>query len=131
MTATVPVDAPHVDAGAPDVPRDDRGLRRFLRGLPPVDGAGLERRSAELAGRVVTPAAERRALDLAIAMVDLTTLEGSDTPGRVRALCARARRPGPPPVPPVAAVCVYPDLAATATAAAAGRGARDRRGLLG
>ena len=109
------------DRGAlPDVARDEHGLRRFLRGLPPVDGAGLQRRSAELARRVVTAPAERRAVDLAIAMVDLTTLEGSDTPGRVRALCARARRPGPPPVPPVAAVCVYPDLAAAAADALRG-----------
>jgi deoxyribose-phosphate aldolase len=69
-------------------------------------------------------------LDLAVSMVDLTTLEGADTPGRVRALCAQARRPDPadPDVPPVAAVCVYPDLAAVAAEALHGSPGRDRRG---
>ena len=45
-------------------------------------------------------------------MVDLTTLEGADTPGKVRALCAKALRPDPadPTCPPVAAVCVYPAM---------------------
>src|SRR5262249_11912373 len=53
---------------------------------------------------------------LAVAMVDLTTLEGADTPGKVRGLCAKAVRPDPadPGVPPVAAVCVYPDLVGAA-----------------
>ena len=55
-------------------------------------------------------------------MIDLTTLEGADTPGKVRAMCAKALRPDPadPAVPPVAAVCVYPDLVATARAVLAG-----------
>ena len=108
--------------GLADVGRDDRSLRRFLHGLPPVDEAGLERRSAWLAGRRVAASAERQVLDLAVSMVDLTTLEGADTPGRVRALCAQARRPDPtdPDVPPVAAVCVYPDLAAVAAEALRG-----------
>jgi deoxyribose-phosphate aldolase len=76
-----------------------------------------------LATRVVTPSGERPALDLAVSMVDLTTLEGGDTPGRVRALCAQARRPDPhEPAPPVAAVCVYPDLAAVAADALRGSG---------
>jgi deoxyribose-phosphate aldolase len=109
-------------AGLADVGRDDRSLRRFLHGLPPVDAAGLERRSAVLATRAVVGAAELRVIDLAVSMVDLTTLEGSDTPGRVRALCAQARRPDPgsPLVPPVAAVCVYPDLAGVAAEALRG-----------
>jgi deoxyribose-phosphate aldolase len=126
VTATVPVprtreaSAPGLpDPGLTDVARDDRSLRRFLHGLPPVDEAGLERRSAVLATRAVAPAAELRALDLAVSMVDLTTLEGNDTPGRVRALCAQARYPGPQ-VPPVAAVCIYPDLAAVAAEALRG-----------
>mgnify|MGYP001137322190 CR=1 FL=1 len=119
VTATVPVPRTETPAGVlglADVGRDDRSLRRFLHGLPPVDEAGLERRSAWLAGRRVAPSAERQVLDLAVSMVDLTTLEGADTPGRVRALCAQARRPDPvdPDVPSVAAVCVYPDLAAVA-----------------
>ena len=64
------------------------------------------------------------ALDRAIAMIDLTTLEGQDTAGKVRALCAKARRPDPsdPTTPAVAAVCVYPDLVATAVAGLQGSG---------
>jgi deoxyribose-phosphate aldolase len=133
VTATVPAPSAErsavdpagtglVEPGPVDVPRDDRSLRRFLHGLPPVDEAGLERRSAVLATRQVGPAAERQAIDLAVAMVDLTTLEGADTPGRVRALCAQARRPDPrdAQVPPVAAVCLYPDLAAVAADALRG-----------
>src|SRR5439155_17780307 len=63
-------------------------------------------------------------LDLAIRMVDLTTLEGADTPGKVRALCAKARRPDPsdPSCPPVAAVCVYPSLVPVAAGALHGTG---------
>src|SRR5260370_31569472 len=59
---------------------------------------------------------------MAVRMVDLTTLEGADTPGKVRAMCAKARRPDPadPAVPPVAAVCVYPDLVTVARAELAG-----------
>ncbi len=120
MTATVPAPRADLVAVGPAA-TDDRSLRRFLHGLPPVDEAGLERRSAALTTRRVTPVAERQALDLAVSMVDLTTLEGSDTPGRVRALCAQARTPGPE-VPSVAAVCVYPDLAAVAADALRGSG---------
>lgn len=110
MTAIVaPADL--ADAG-----RDDRSLRRFLDGLPGVDAVGLERRSATLATRSIKAASKLQAIDLAIAMVDLTTLEGADTPGKVRALCAQALRPDPanPDVGPVAAVCIYPDLAGVA-----------------
>ncbi|MGE3286647.1 MAG: deoxyribose-phosphate aldolase [Pseudonocardia sp.] len=110
MTATVaPADL--ADAG-----RDDRSLRRFLDGLPGVDAVGLERRSATLATRSIKAASKLQAIDLAIAMVDLTTLEGADTPGKVRSLCAQALRPDPadPGVGPVAAVCIYPDLAGVA-----------------
>ena len=75
--------------------RDEAGLRRFLHGLPGVDQVGLERRSAVLATRSIKAASKLHALDLAISMIDLTTLEGADTPGKVRSLCA----PGPPPRP--------------------------------
>ena len=96
VTATVPRTEIRAGvAGLADVGRDDRSLRRFLHGLPPVDEAGLELRSAELARRRVAGSAELQALDLAVSMVDLTTLEGADTAGRVRALCAQARRPDP------------------------------------
>jgi deoxyribose-phosphate aldolase len=116
-----------VTATAPDLvdaTRDDASLRRFLHGLPGVDQVGLERRSATLATRSIKKESKLQALDLAISMIDLTTLEGSDTPGKVRSLCAQARRPDPdhPDVPPVAAVCVYPDLAGTAVEALRGSG---------
>jgi len=120
----------------------ESGLRRFLHGLPGVDQVGLERRSAALATRSIKAGAKMHAIDLAISMIDLTTLEGADTPGKVRSLCAQARHPDPdhPDVPPVAAVCIYPDLvdvavealrgspvtvAAVATAFPSGRSSRE------
>jgi deoxyribose-phosphate aldolase len=97
-------------------------LRRFLGGLPGVDAVGAEARVATLATRSIKKDAKLWALDTAIRMVDLTTLEGADTPGKVRALCAKARRPDPsdPTAPPVAAVCVYPDMVAVAVEALRG-----------
>ena len=96
----------------------DAALRQVLHGLPGVDQVGTEARTAGLATRSIKREAKMQALDLAVRMVDLTTLEGADTPGKVRALCAKARRPDPddPAVPPVAAVCVYPDLVGVARA---------------
>src|SRR5579875_3096485 len=89
-----------------------QSLRRFLRGLPGVDEVGARARADALASRSVKADSKRAAIDLAISMIDLTTLEGQDTPGKVRALAAKARRPDPadPTAPRVAAVCVYPDL---------------------
>jgi deoxyribose-phosphate aldolase len=94
----------------------DAALRRFLHGLPGVDQVGAEQRAAGLATRSIKTTAKEFALDLAIRMVDLTTLEGQDTPGKVRALASKAMRPDPadPTCPHVAAVCVYPDLVAVA-----------------
>ncbi|WP_131737116.1 deoxyribose-phosphate aldolase [Actinomadura roseirufa] len=99
-------------------------LRAFLHGLPGVDRVGAAERADRLAGRSVKAAAKAEAIDLAISMVDLTTLEGADTAGKVRALCAKAARPDPSDasVPRVAAVCVYPDLAGVAVRALAGTG---------
>ena len=99
-------------------------LRGFLHGLPGVDRVGAEARAAMLAGRSVKTTAKQWALDAAISMIDLTTLEGQDTPGKVRALCAKAKRPDPadPTAPMVAAVCVYPDLAHVAAAELKGSG---------
>jgi len=96
----------------------ESALRRFLSGLPGVDQVGAEGRAATLATRSIKTTAKANALDLAISMVDLTTLEGADTPGKVRALAAKALRPDPTDAtcPTAAAVCVYPDLAATARA---------------
>ena len=101
---------------------DEAALRRFLHALPAIDPVGLEARSATLATRSIKKDAKRQAIDLAISMVDLTTLEGADTPGKVRNLCAKARRPDPdrPDTPQAAAVCIYPDLVAVAVDALAG-----------
>ena len=91
-------------------------LRRYLHGLPGVDQVGAEGRAAMLSTRSIKAASKELAIDLAISMVDLTTLEGMDTPGKVRALCAKALRPDPtdPTTPHVAPVCVYGDMAAIA-----------------
>ncbi len=90
----------------------DASLRRFLHGLPGVDQVGAEGRAAALGTRSIKTTAKAYAIDLAIRMVDLTTLEGSDTPGKVRALCGKAIHPDPADqsCPSTAAVCVYPDM---------------------
>ncbi|MFE5211398.1 deoxyribose-phosphate aldolase [Streptomyces sp. NPDC056600] len=105
-----------------DVAASDASLRRFLHGLPGVDPVGLEARAAALGTRSIKTTAKAYALDLAISMVDLTTLEGADTPGKVRALGAKAVLPDPTDrtAPSTAAVCVYPDLVEVAKAAVAG-----------
>ncbi|TDD86658.1 deoxyribose-phosphate aldolase [Actinomadura darangshiensis] len=103
---------------------DQQGLRAFLHGLPAVDQTGAQERAARLASRSIKTSAKAAAIDLAISMVDLTTLEGADTPGKVRAMCAKAVRPDPavPSVPAVAAVCVYPDMVDVAVDALRGTG---------
>jgi deoxyribose-phosphate aldolase len=105
-----------------DLATSDAGLRQVLHGLPGVDQVGVSERVAALATRSIKKDAKLAALDLAIKMVDLTTLEGADTPGKVRAMCGKAVHPdlADPPAPPVAAVCVYPDLVPVAKAALAG-----------
>ena len=91
-------------------------LRALLASLSGVDAVGAEARAAKLATRSIKRSTKLTAIDLAISMVDLTTLEGADTPGRVTSLCTKALRPDPRDlsVPSVAAVCVYPDLVAHA-----------------
>jgi deoxyribose-phosphate aldolase len=81
-----------------------------------VDAVMLESRAASLAKRSIKTTAKRAGIDLAIRCMDLTTLEGKDSEGKVRSLCAKAMtpRPGWPGVPSVAAVCVYPNLVAIA-----------------
>ncbi len=98
-----------------DVTASEASLRRFLHGLPGVDQVGAEARAASLGTRSIKTTAKAMALDLAITMVDLTTLEGQDTPGKVRALASKALRPDPadPSCPSVAAVCVYGDMVAS------------------
>jgi deoxyribose-phosphate aldolase len=99
-------------ASLADAGRSDASLRRFLHGLPGVDQVGADARAAALSTRSIKTTAKSFAIDLAISMIDLTTLEGSDTPGKVRSLCAKAQRPDPndASVPRTAAVCVYNDL---------------------
>jgi len=99
-----------------DITASEASLRRFLHGLPGVDQVGADARAAALATRSIKTTAKAYAIDLAIRMVDLTTLEGQDTPGKVRALAAKAMRPDPadPSCPATAAVCVYPDMVRTA-----------------
>jgi len=117
MTATTALDLSSVTTS-------DAALRVFLHGLPGVDQVGAEQRAAMLGTRSIKTTAKAWAIDLAIRMVDLTTLEGADTPGKVRALCAKARRPDPadPTCPPVAAICVYPAMVPVAVEALAGSG---------
>ncbi|EHM24601.1 putative deoxyribose-phosphate aldolase [Streptomyces sp. W007] len=119
---TMPTTAPAFS----DATASDSALRRFLFGLPGVDAVGLEARAASLGTRSIKTTAKAYAIDLAISMIDLTTLEGADTPGKVRALAAKAVNPDPTDrtTPRTAAVCVYPDMAATAAAALAGSGVK-------
>jgi deoxyribose-phosphate aldolase len=107
-----------------DVARSDAALRAFLHGLPGVDQVGAEQRAAMLGTRSIKTTAKQWAIDLAVRMVDLTTLEGADTPGKVRALCAKAQRPDPADgsCPAVAAVCVYPSMVPVAAPELAGSG---------
>jgi deoxyribose-phosphate aldolase len=81
-----------------------------------IDAVALEERAATLARRSIKREAKLFALDLAVRMIDLTTLEGADTPGKVSALASKAIRPDPADmsVPSVAAICIYPNLVATA-----------------
>ena len=79
--------------------------------VPPVDQVGAEERAAKFASRSIKRDSKVAGLKLIISMIDLTTLEGSDTPGKVRMLCRKAKRPlGHGDCPPVAAVCVYPSM---------------------
>ena len=95
-----------------DATNSDSALKKFLNGLSGVDKVGVEERVAKLGTRSIKTTAKAEGIDLAIRMIDLTTLEGMDTKGKVKSLCAKAKRPDPldPSVPSVAAVCVYSDL---------------------
>ncbi|GIJ32301.1 deoxyribose-phosphate aldolase [Micromonospora sediminimaris] len=108
MTAT----ATSARSDLSELGRSETALRTFLHGLPGVDQVGAEQRAAQLGTRSIKTTAKAEAIDLAIRMVDLTTLEGADTPGKVRALAAKALRPDPadPSCPHVGAVCVYPSM---------------------
>ena len=90
----------------------EKSLKLHLEGLPGVDAVGLEQRAAGLGTRSIKTTSKAWALDTIIKLIDLTTLEGADTPGKVRSLVAKAMNPDPsdPTVPRVAAVCVYGDM---------------------
>jgi deoxyribose-phosphate aldolase len=94
----------------------DSSLIDFLNKLPGVDAVGADARAAMLATRSIKTTSKRWAIDTAISMVDLTTLEGADTEGKVQALCSKAVRPDPTDltVPSVGAVCVYNDMVSVA-----------------
>ncbi|MFM7859823.1 MAG: deoxyribose-phosphate aldolase, partial [Candidatus Nanopelagicaceae bacterium] len=91
---------------------NESSLRSFLKNLSPVDQVGAEARAATLGTRSIKTSSKKWAIETAISMVDLTTLEGADTPGKVKALCTKAVRPDPSDdsVPSVGAVCVYNDM---------------------
>jgi deoxyribose-phosphate aldolase len=109
-----------------DATADESSLRRFLFGLPAVDPVGIEQRAVGLATRSIKRASKLAAIDMAISMVDLTTLEGADTPGKIRNLARKAMMPDPdyPETPPVAAICVYPDMVPTAVNELEGSGVK-------
>jgi deoxyribose-phosphate aldolase len=94
------------------------------RSLTPVSRVGVEERAAQLGRRSIKTSAKRQGILIATSMLDLTTLEGNDTPGKVRHLCAKAVVPDPtrPEIPSVAAVCVYPALVPVARDAVRGTG---------
>jgi deoxyribose-phosphate aldolase len=100
-------------AQAPVLPRGfELPLEPRLPRIGSVDAVALEERAASLAKRSIKREAKVFALDLAVRMMDLTTLEGADTPGKVAALASKGIRPDPADlsVPSVAAICVYPNL---------------------
>ena len=80
---------------------------------PTVDAVMVEERAASFTRRSIKAAAKLAGLKMAVSMMDLTTLEGKDTPGKVAYLCRKALQPAAEPkynVPPCAAVCVYPNM---------------------
>jgi deoxyribose-phosphate aldolase len=97
-----------------------------IRRLPHVDRVGIEERAAVLGRRSIKTTAKQQGIRLAVSMIDLTTLEGADTPGKVRHLCAKAVVPAPelPEIPSCAAVCVYPTLVGIARQSLTGTGVR-------
>ena len=97
----------------------DANLRRYLHGIPGIDAVGLEARAADLGTRSIKTSSKRWAIDTIIGLIDLTTLEGADTPGKVRSLVGKALVPDPgdPGCPRVAAVCVYGDMVGAAVTA--------------
>jgi deoxyribose-phosphate aldolase len=102
------------------------GIRAFLGSVPPVDEVAVHARVASLATRSIKRESKQAALELAIRMTDLTTLEGMDTPGKVRQLASKAVTPDPTDrtIPSVAAVCVYPAMVPHVVPVVAGTGVK-------
>ena len=114
-------------AQAPALPRGfELPLEPRLPRIGSVDQVAVEERAGTLARRSIKRESKLFALDLAVRMMDLTTLEGADTPGKVAALSSKAMRPDPSDltVPPVAAVCVYPNLVSHALDRVRGSGVK-------
>src|SRR6267378_3919678 len=114
-------------AQAPVLPRGfELPLEPRLPRIGSVDAVALEERAASLAKRSIKKEAKVFALELAVRMMDLTTLEGQDTPGKVAALASKAIRPDPSDagIPSVAAICVYPNLVPSAVARVEGTGVK-------
>ncbi|HTL69108.1 MAG TPA: deoxyribose-phosphate aldolase [Lacunisphaera sp.] len=87
------------------------GFRRLFNEIGAVDQVGIEERVAKYSTRSIKKGAKLQGLKMAVSMVDLTTLEGKDTPGKVESLCRKALSPhDDPTIPTVAAVCVYPSM---------------------
>ena len=95
-----------------DRPLKSQQMTRSEWRVPTIDQVMVEERAAAFAKRSIKTSAKLSGLKLAISMMDLTTLEGKDTPGKVAFLCRKAMQPLDPryQVPPCAAVCVYPNL---------------------
>jgi len=114
-------------AQAPALPTGfELPLEPRLPRIGSVDAVALEERAESLAKRSIKREAKVWALELAIRTMDLTTLEGADTPGKVAALCSKGVRPDPadPSIPSVAAICVYPNLVPTAKERLRGSGVK-------
>jgi deoxyribose-phosphate aldolase len=96
------------------------------RRLAHVDRVGIEERAAQLGARSIKTTAKQQGIRLAVSVLDLTTLEGADTAGKVRQLCAKAVCPAPamPEIPSVAAICVYPSMVTVAREALDGTGVK-------
>src|ERR1700730_497878 len=95
-----------------------------MQGVRGVDQVGADERAAALAKRSIKKTSQVWAPDLAIRCMDLTTLEGADTPGKVSAMCSKAVRPQPgdDSIPSVAAVCISPPMVPHASAQLRGTG---------
>src|ERR687888_869169 len=114
-------------AQAPVLPRGfELPLEPRLPRIGSVDAVAVEERAATLGKRSIKKDAKLWALELAVRVIDLTTLEGADTPGKIAALCSKAVRPDPTDrtIPSVAAACVYPNLVPVAVERLRGSGVR-------